>query len=90
MWLPYTISMTMARKVVQFSIEKIKVIAAYMAQVWAFICKMSPKAACYAEKIPYIGNRLAWVLNLPPRFNLKEFLELILRLVKKKPEPEIV
>jgi len=64
-----------------------KAIMPYLAYAWCLICDVSPKAAVVAEKVPYFGSYLAWVLNLPPRLNLKEFLYLILSLFKKKEDP---
>ena len=72
-----------------WTVRIFKVVAPYLVSAWAFTCDKSTKAAPYAEKVPLIGKYLAWILNLPPRLNLLNLLELILSLIKKRPNPEV-
>ena len=90
MWLPLAIPIRFTKFWFDIAVKIIKTLLPYLVSVWKFICETTPKLASPAEKIPVVGSSLAWVLNLPPRFNLKEFLQLILSFVKKRPDPEVV
>ena len=87
MWLPLSIPIRVLKAQANFCFWVMKVIMPYLAYAWGLICDVSPKAAVYAKGVPYIGSHLAWVLNLPPRLNLKEFLYLILSFFKKRDDP---
>ena len=87
MWLPLAIPIRVMKAQANLCVRVFKAIMPYLARAWCLICDVSPKAAVYAEKVPCIGSYLAWLLNLPPRLNLKEFLYLILSFFKKRDDP---
>ena len=90
MWLPMAIPIRIAKYWFDIVVSIMQTLLPYFVSVWKLICKTTPVLAEYAECIPLIGTYIAWIFRLPERFNLKEFLQLILSFVKKRPEPEVV
>ena len=87
MWLPVMIPKSLMVRAAKFIARICAAVAPYIARAWAFICDISPRAAERAERVPYIGQHLAWILNLPPRLKWSTFIELILGLCKKGLNP---
>ena len=89
MWLPLTIPKSIILKMLNWTFRIFKVFVSYFIMVWTLIFGISSKAAEYVEKVPLFGKYLAWILNLPLRLNLTNVLELMLSLIKNRPNPEV-
>ena len=70
----------------------IKIIYVYLEptikKVWSWICDVSPKIAVYAEKIPYIGNYIAWFLSQLPQLDQFYFLEKAFCIIKRSTDDQ--